>query len=428
MDAIQKLREQRARAAARMDALFARNSDTGEIDYAATDWTDEKEESYQSARTEVANIDQAIERAQEHMRVVAGLPTPADEAVATRIEVVNGSVSVDEAAAALLAYQDAFNAWCRNGLAGVTQEQRELLIARREAHADPSNVQVAGTDSSGGFLVPDTFVSDLIKEMNEIGVVRQFATVRQSDTGRKQTWPATDISTSGAYIRAENATSTDADIVFSEKSLEFDNWNSRTYAASFELLQDNAVNLAAEFPSIFAHWIAQGQNAALVNGSSVSGANIVGFMESPTVSGKTAVSETAVTTDELIDLQHSIKRLYRRNAVWVFHDLTEAALKKLKTTDGIPLWLPGIVADAPDRILGSAYGVDDNMPQMAGDAKSIFYGDLSRYFVIDATDLRFFRFDDSAYTKSGRIGFMAEIRTAGGWVTAGIPGKFLTQA
>ena len=74
------------------------------------------------------------------------------------------------------------------------------------------------------------------------------------------------------------------------------------------------------------------------------------------------------------------------------------------------------------------YVVNDDVAEVATGAKSVYWGDFTYYRVFDAQDLRFFRFTDSAYSKKGVVGFMAEMRTAGKLVTAGTPIKHLAQA
>jgi HK97 family phage major capsid protein len=63
------------------------------------------------------------------------------------------------------------------------------------------------------------------------------------------------------------------------------------------------------------------------------------------------------------------------------------------------------------------------MPVMAANAKSILFGDMSAYMIRDIMQVTLFRFDDSAYTKKGQIGFLAWSRHDGKLVTAGAPVK-----
>ncbi|MHB2053468.1 phage major capsid protein, partial [Pseudomonas sp. VEM90] len=49
----------------------------------------------------------------------------------------------------------------------------------------------------------------------------------------------------------------------------------------------------------------------------------------------------------------------------------------------------------------------------AANAKSIIYGDLSKYMVRDAMQVNLMRFDDSAFASKGQVGFLAFMRSGG---------------
>ena len=143
--------------------------------------------------------------------------------------------------------------------------------------------------------------------------------------------------------------------------------------------------------------------------------------------GKTAATggATSVLPDDLIDLEHSVDPAYRSlpGVGFMWHDTTLRQLKKLKDSQGRPLWLPGFDTKEPDTYLGYKYTINQHMPVMAANAKSILFGDMSAYMIRDIMQVTLFRFDDSAYTKLGQIGFLAWSRHDGKLVTAGQPVK-----
>ena len=106
--------------------------------------------------------------------------------------------------------------------------------------------------------------------------------------------------------------------------------------------------------------------------------------------GKTAASATAITADELIDLQHSIIAPYRANASWAMNDSTLKAVRKLKDGDSNYLWSPGLRTGAPDELLGSRVYTDTNMDEIAtGKSTLVVYGDFSKgYFARVAGGVR----------------------------------------
>ena len=51
-------------------------------------------------------------------------------------------------------------------------------------------------------------------------------------------------------------------------------------------------------------------------------------------------------------------------------------------------------------------------------AKSVLFGDFSKYLIRDVMDMQFYRFADSAYAKKGQVGFLTIMRTDGKLIDA----------
>ena len=104
-----------------------------------------------------------------------------------------------------------------------------------------------------------------------------------------------------------------------------------------------------------------------------------------------AGNTTAITYANLVALEHSLDPGYRRGAEFMFHDSTLKAIKQLLDTTGRPLWVPGVAVREPDTILGHRYVVNQDMAVMAANARSILFGDFSRFFVRDVQDVQIMR-------------------------------------
>lgn len=96
-----------------------------------------------------------------------------------------------------------------------------------------------------------------------------------------------------------------------------------------------------------------------------------------TTNVKTAASATAITADELIELQSQVKQVYQANACWTMAPSTFLALKKLKDNNGRYLLQDDVTGAFPYRILGKPVYLSDNMPAMEAGAASVLYGDYS---------------------------------------------------
>ena len=91
----------------------------------------------------------------------------------------------------------------------------------------------------------------------------------------------------------------------------------------------------------------------------------------------TAASSTAITADELIDLQAKIKQAYQANACWILNPATFTAVKKLKDGNNRYLLQDDVTGEFPFRLLGKPVFLSDNMPAIAAGAKAVLYGDCS---------------------------------------------------
>lgn len=127
--------------------------------------------------------------------------------------------------------------------------------------------------------------------------------------------------------------------------------------------------IVAQMAEEIATWI-EGQLLAGTGSSAAQGAL-------NTTTAVTAASSTAVTADELIELQASVKQAYQQRACWTMHPATFTALRKLKDNNGRYLLQDDITGEFPYRLLGKPVYLSDNMPVMAASAKAILYGDYS---------------------------------------------------
>lgn len=101
----------------------------------------------------------------------------------------------------------------------------------------------------------------------------------------------------------------------------------------------------------------------------------------------TAASATAVTADEIIDLQEAVPDEYQADAYFVMNKKTRTAIRKLKDGQGNYL----LNKDANSRWGYTLFGKDvytsANMDEMAAGKKAIFYGDYKGLAVKVSEDI-----------------------------------------
>ena len=126
----------------------------------------------------------------------------------------------------------------------------------------------------------------------------------------------------------------------------------------------------------------------------------------------TAASSVAITADELIDLQHSLKSGYRRKGLWIMNDATLKLLRKLKDGQGNFIWQLGLLAGQPDTLLNQKVLVSNYMPLPTAGNKAILYGDFSYYWLADREGRSLQRLNE-LYAVNDQVGFKITQRVDG---------------
>ena len=290
-----------------------------------------------------------------------------------------------------------------------------------ELTADEQRVLSKASAGAGANLVPTEFQRTLIDALRETGVMREISTVITTDGG--ETLQVPTISSHGtAAWTAENAAYTASDEAFGQSSLSA--YKAATLIkVSEELLQDSAFDLDSFIRLQFGLRIGILENTAYVAGD---GSGKPTGVTTQASAGVTAAGAAAITSDELIDLYHSLLTPYRRNARWVFKDSTVKLIRKLKDSDGQYIWQPGLQLGEPDVLLGKPVHVDPDMPAATTGLVSVLFGDFSYYWIRDVNGIAFQRLNE-LYAENGQVGFRAYHRTDGKLLnTAAV--KKLTQA
>ena len=91
----------------------------------------------------------------------------------------------------------------------------------------------------------------------------------------------------------------------------------------------------------------------------------------------TLESASAITGDDLIELQGMVKDVFQANAIWIMSPKTRNALRKLKDDVGRYLLIDDLSSPFGKTLLGKPVYVSDNMPEIGASAKPIYYGDMS---------------------------------------------------
>jgi HK97 family phage major capsid protein len=314
-------------------------------------------------------------------------------------------------------YERAFDAYLRRGTAQLNSEQRAVLD-RYEAR-DLS----VGTTTAGGYTVPPGFVQKITDALKLYGGMLQVSNVINTDSGQPLQWPTADDTGNVGAILAENNAATTLDVTFGQKTLGAYMYTSRIVKVSYQLLNDSAFDLGAWVPVKFAQRIGRALNAHFTNGTG-GGTQPAGLVPNLTVGKVGAVGSTISlgaggasnpAYGELIDLIHSVDPAYRESpaARFMMADSSVKIVRKILDTTGQPIWQPGLQAGQPSTILGYPVVINQDMPVMAINAKSIAFGDFNAAYVVrQVQGVQVKRFDER-FADALQVGFLSFARYDG---------------
>ena len=306
----------------------------------------------------------------------------------------------------LTAKPEAPKAETKSGRASDAYKDAFWNHARKRDSYEIRNALQVGTDTEGGYLVPDTFEKKLITTLEEENVIRKHAHVFTTSSGSHKI-PVVSTRGTAAWVDEEGQIP-ESDDAFGQQLIGAHKI-STLIKVSEELLNDSAFDLENYFATEFARRIGNAEEAAFLTGNgSGKPTGILADIGGAEI-GVTAASETAITADEIIDLFYSLKSPYRKKAIWVLNDRTIKAIRKLKDSNGQYLWQPALHEGEYDTILGKRIYTSPFAPEIGAGAKTIAFGDFSYYWIGDRQGVAFKRLNER-YAETGQVGFLASKR------------------
>lgn len=243
--------------------------------------------------------------------------------------------------------------------------------------------------TAGGYSVPTELMNILVKSMAAWGPMydENVATVITTAGGGAMTMPTVNDTSGTAVAHTEGTTLTDdggVDVTFGQKTLGAYPFNTEWIRVSKELADDSIFAMEQVLGDLLGERLGRLANSKLTTGSGSS--DVLGIVTGSTA-GRTSASTTAITSDEIIDLLHSVDPAYRQSpkAAFMFNDSTLAAIRKLKDGDGNYLWQMGNVQQGvPGTLLGYRYYINQAMasiPASASASRVMIFGDLGKFYV-----------------------------------------------
>ena len=379
---IQELRKKRAKAwdTAR-DFLDNKRNASGVL-------SEEDSKTYDALEAEVVNLGKEIKRLERQEQIDAEMRKPTSQPILGTPATPDNQTKTGTASAE---YTAAFWNNIRN---------RNWIDVRND-------LQV-GTDTEGGFLVPDEFEKKLISALEEENVFRPLATKIQTSSGDRKI-PVITQKGEATWMEEEEAY-TLSDDAFGQIALSAYKVGT-AIKISEELLNDSVFDLPSYIAKEFARRIGTKEEEAFLIGDGKGKPTGIFAATGGAENGATATG-AAITFDDVIELFYSIKSPYRKKAVWVLNEQTVKALRKIKDNTGNFIWQPSVSAGLPDTILNRPYVTSVYAPTIAAGAKAIAFGDYSYYWVADRQGRSLKRLNE-LFAMNGQVGFLASQRVDG---------------
>lgn len=253
-------------------------------------------------------------------------------------------------------------------------EQNFLAYVRSAGRSEKRSLDV----STNGGIIPQTIADRIIEEVKELSPILSMVTVY--NVGGDLVFPLwSDTKDDGntlsaAYVDDMQALTASAgkfttikleSYIMGVLTLVSKSLMNRT---DFDLLSFIVKKAAQEISRLLEHELIVGTPGKMT-----------GVISAET--GVTAASQSAITADELIDLEMSIPQQFAERACFIMHKNTLKAIRKLKTDDKEYLLQRDLTAPFGWTVLGHPVYISENMPQMQAGKKAVVYGDMSGLYL-----------------------------------------------
>jgi len=301
-------------------------------------------------------------------------------------------------------------------LLGANPQEALASMLPHEQHALVGNV-----DSLGGFLVPDEFMAELVKELAGFTVVRPLARVRRTSRssgtfltvqGSGNTQYSSGVTgsfRSEGWVVGGAAPPTQDQPRFGRERVPVHIWAPDIIELTMELLDDSSVDLDVEIRTLLAETRASDEDSAFLNGTGVG--MPLGLLQEVSLGNISVINSGAAGAQSyagLVNLFTALPAQYRGRADWVMNSVTLGLIMAVEDT-GNTLIFP--VNQVPTQLFGRPLHVSEFLPDGDTDGNdAILFGDFSFYGIVDRADMRIIRLVERF---APNIGILAVARVGG---------------
>ena len=262
------------------------------------------------------------------------------------------------------------------------------------------------TNSAGGYTIPQGFLAELEKKIVYFNPLRDVARVIRTESGNSLPFPTIDDTGNPGAIGAENTAPSATDMTFGQIILGAYRTESLVLLSN-ELLRDSGLDLATEVAGLLGERLGRKEatDHATGNGTTAPQGVVTGSS-----AGATGATTTTITLANIMALRNALDYGYQQNGAFMMHQSIWSTILQLADSQSRPLFLDLLNGNAP-RLLGYPVIVNNAMASsIAASAKTVLFGDFSKYYIRDAGDIEIIRMNER-YADAYQTGFMAVRRS-----------------
>lgn len=295
----------------------------------------------------------------------------------------------------------------KGGIAGEEYHEKFFNAVRAKFENNAVNYLIESSLPDGGYLVPAEFHRDIVSSLEEENVLRQIGTVFATESTHKipvvASKPVANWISEGETINFSQET-------FDSVTLEAFKLGI-SIKISNELLADSFYPLEEHFLREFSLSMGRAEESAFLNGTSepnTTAKNPTGILPTLATSPTTTIttSDSEISIEDLLSLEFSLKRPYRKKAVWLMSDSVLSIVRKMKDAVGRFIWEPSLTEAEPARLFGYPVFTSPFMPALESGNVVALFGDFKDYYLIGERGQRVFKPLRELYAMSDQTAFL----------------------
>lgn len=234
-----------------------------------------------------------------------------------------------------------------------------------------------GAGATGGHIVPDEFMADVLIELADITIIRTLArTYPVSYQGGNRGEITVKVTASWA---TENTATTEVKPVFGQYTYNLNREDINIlYSLEMEKFEKSAQGLYSILVRLVSEAIDKLEEQAFINGDG--SGKPTGILQTAGITSFTA-GNLPPTYNLMVKCFYDLPGKYRKNSDWIINGEQIAELRMIKDKNDRPLWTEGF-GDTPPRLCGRPVHEADEMPNT-----DIIFGDFDYYSIYDGSDL-----------------------------------------